>query len=177
MPISNLLAGLVAYAVSVALSLLLVFATYRLNTLLTSRIDEERLLLAGHRSIAISLGAVVLCQALLLRHAVFPTMAVVRDLFVKPVSLGTAAWVLGHCLLFFLIIGLLAVGSVVMAVWLFSKMTRSIPEQEEIVKDNLAVAILFAFVLLAITAILNEGLEDLARSIIPYAESGLLQIR
>ena len=106
-----------------------------------------------------------------------PTMAVVRDLFVKPVSLATALWVLGHCLLFFLIIGLLAVGSVVMAVWLFSKMTRSIPEQEEIVKDNLAVAILFAFVLLAITAILNEGLEDLARSIIPYAESGLLQIR
>lgn len=177
MPISNLVAGLVAYAVAMALSVLLVFATYRLNTLVTSRIDEERLLLSGHRSIAIALGTVVLCQALLLRHAVFPTMAVVRDLFVKPVSLAAAAWVMAHTLLFFLIIGLLAVGSVVIAVWLFSRITRSIPEQEEILKDNLAVAILFAFVLLAITAIVNEGLEDLARSIIPYAESGMLQIR
>jgi hypothetical protein len=62
MEISSLVAGLVAYAVSVVASVLLVFVTYRMNTLVTSRIDEERLLLSGHRSIAVALGSVVLSQ-------------------------------------------------------------------------------------------------------------------
>jgi uncharacterized membrane protein YjfL (UPF0719 family) len=177
MDLMSLLAGLVAFAASVAAAALLVFVTYRVNTLLTSRIDEERLLLAGNRSIAIALGSIVFGQAVLLRHAVFPTMVVVRDLFVRPVTPGAAAWVLGHCLLFFLIISALSIGSVALAGWLFSKMTRSIPEREEILKDNLAVAILFAFVVLGITLIVNEGLEDLSRSIIPYAQTGVLHLQ
>lgn len=176
MDLSSLVAGLVAYAVSVLASVVLVFLTYRVNTFLTSKIDEEKLLLAGNRSTAIALGAIVLGQAVLLRHAVFPTMAVIRDLFVKPFTFRGAAWVLGHCLAFFLIIGILSFGSVAIAGWLFSRMTRAIPEREEILKDNLAVAVFFAFVVLGITAIVNEGLEDLSRSIIPYGETGVLRV-
>lgn len=176
MDLSSLVAGLLAFFVAVLAAILLVFVTYRINTLLTSKIDEERLLLAGNRSTAVALGAIVLGQALLLRHAVFPTMAVVRDLFVKPVSWTAAAWVLGHCLAFFLIIGVLSLGSVALGGWLFSRMTRAIPEREEILKDNLAVALFFAFVILGITAIVNEGLEDLSRSIIPYGETGILRV-
>lgn len=47
MDLSSLVAGLVAYAVSVLASVVLVFLTYRVNTFLTSKIDEEKLLLAG----------------------------------------------------------------------------------------------------------------------------------
>ena len=98
MDLSSFAAGLVAYAVSVLAAVVLVFVTYRLNTFLTSRIDEERLLLSGNRSVAIGLGAILLSQAILMRHAVFPTMVVIRDLFLRPVSWGASAWVLGHCL-------------------------------------------------------------------------------
>jgi uncharacterized membrane protein YjfL (UPF0719 family) len=55
-------------------------------------------------------------------------------------------------------------------------MTGALPEHEEILKDNVAVAIFFAFVVLGIALIVNEGLADLARSIIPFAESGVLRI-
>ena len=108
-------AGLVAFGVSVLAAVLLVFVTYRFNTVLTRKLDEERLLLSGNRSVAV-------------------------------------------------------------ASWLFARMTRSLPEHDEILKDNLAVAIFFAFVMLGITLIVNEGLEDLSRSIIPWGESGILRI-
>ena len=169
-------AGLVAFGVSVLAAVLLVFVTYRFNTVLTRKLDEERLLLSGNRSVAVALGSVILCQAVLLRHAVFPTMAVIRDLFLKPVTPSAAVWALGHALLFFVIIGMLSLGSVAVASWLFARMTRSLPEHDEILKDNLAVAIFFAFVMLGITLIVNEGLEDLSRSIIPWGESGILRI-
>ncbi len=70
----------------------------------------------------------------------------------------------------------MAIGSVWLAGWLFTRMTGDIPEQEEILRDNVAVAIFYAFVLLAITVILNEGIEDLARSIIPYGRSGIVRL-
>lgn len=176
MEISTLVAGMIAYLVAVIMSVLLIFVTYRINTILTSKVDEERYLLSGNRSVAIALGAVVLSQAILLRHAVFPTMTVIRELFLRPVTFSAGMWVLAYCLLFFLIIGILSFGSVWLSGWLFTRMTRSIPEHDEILKDNVAIAIFFAFVLIGITLILNEGLEDLSRSLIPYTERGILRL-
>lgn len=173
--LSSILAGLVAYAVAACAAVLLVFVTFRLNTLISQR-EEERLLLGGHRSIAIALGATMLSQAFLLRHAVFPVMAVVRDLFLERVSVAELLWVIGQCFLFFVVIGILSFGSVWLAGWLFTRMTGSLPEHEEILKDNVAVAIFYGFVLLAITAILNEGIEDLSRSLIPYGRSGVIRL-
>lgn len=176
MELATVLAGIMAYAVSLLASILLVFFTYRLNTLLVSKIDEERFLLSGNRSVAIALGSTILCQAILLRHAVFPTMVVIRDLFLRPASLAMTAWVLAHCVIFFVIVAAFSIGSVIVSSWLFTKMTRAIPEREEIQKDNLAIAILFAFVLMAITLIVNEGMDDLSRSIIPYPKTGMIRL-
>ena len=173
--LSAMIAGILAYGVSVAAAVVLVFLIYRINTRLTT-INEQKMLLEGHRSVAICLGAVVMCQAFLLRHAVFPIMAVVRDLFLAPVSLKAALWVVAQCALFFLVIAGLAFISVALGAWFFARMTGDLPEHEEIVKDNIAVAIFFAFVLFGITAIVNEGIEDLSRSLIPYGRTGILRI-
>jgi uncharacterized membrane protein YjfL (UPF0719 family) len=172
---SAVLAGLVAYAVAVLASSTLVFLSYRLNMLVT-RNQAEDLMRSGHCSSAIALGSVLLGQALLVRHAVFPVMMVVRDLFLVSAGFGHTLIVLGQCALFSTIIGLLSVVSVVVAVWLFTKLTGRVQEVEEIRKNNLAVAILFAFCVLAITLIVNEGMEDLARSLVPYASTRVLRL-
>jgi uncharacterized membrane protein YjfL (UPF0719 family) len=174
--LSAIAAGLVAYALSVLAAVLVVFVLYRLNTLLTSRIEEQRLLAGGHRSIAISLGAVIVCQAFLMRHAVFPVMEIVRDLFLRPPSARAAMVVLLQSAVFVTVIAALAWGSVAIAAWLFAKMTGELPEHDEILKDNVAVAIFFACVLVAITAIVNEGIEDLSRSLVPYGASGVIRL-
>ena len=173
--VSVLLAGLVAYGVAVLAATLLVFATYRVNSFLTQHHAED-LLLAGHRSSAVALGSVMLSQAILVRHAVFPVMTVVRDLFLAPPGATRALIVVVQCLLFFVIIGVLSVLSVVVAVWLFTRLTGRVPEQDEIRKDNVAVAVFFAFAVLAITLILNEGMEDLSRSLIPYGSTRVIRI-
>ncbi|HEY0512589.1 MAG TPA: DUF350 domain-containing protein [Thermoanaerobaculia bacterium] len=172
----SILAGLLACGVAVFAGTTLVFIVFRLNTMLRHREEQERLLLSGHRSIAIALGATILSQALLLRHVVFPVMAVMRDLFLERASLFTLFTVAGQCGIFFLVIGAVSIGSVWVAGWLFDRMTGSLPEQSEILRDNVAVAIFYAFVLLAITVILNEGIEDLSRSLIPYGRAGVVRL-
>jgi uncharacterized membrane protein YjfL (UPF0719 family) len=172
----SILAGLLACGVAVFVSTALVFLTFRLNTMLRRREEQERLLLSGNRSIAIALGATILSQALLLRHVVFPVMAVMRDLFLQRASLFTVFAVAGQCGVFFAVIGAVSIVSVWLAGWLFTRMTGDLPEQQEILRDNVAVAIFYGFVLLAITVILNEGIEDLARSLIPYGRTGVVRL-
>ncbi len=176
MDVPSLFAGLIAYAVSLFFAIVLVFLLYRLNTFLTNKTDEEQYLIARNRSVAVTLGSIVLSQAILLRHAVFPTMTVVREMFLRPFSWGSVSWTLFQCFLFFIVISVLSCSSVIIAVWFFTKMTGAIQEQEEIRKDNLAMAIFFSFVILSITLIVNEGLEDFSRSIIPYSTRGILTI-
>ena len=153
----SLLAGLLACAVAVLVSTALIFVTFRLNSMIRRRGEQSRLLLAGHRSIAIALGARILSQAILMRHAVFPVMAVIRDLFVEHASFSTILTVAFQCAVFFVIIGAVSIGSVCLADWLFNWLTGELPEHEEIFKDNMAVAIFFAFVLLAIPPTLRGG--------------------
>jgi len=175
--LASIAAGVVAYGVSAGLALVLVFGTFRLHAkFLAWKQDGEAMLLAGHRSLAIVLGASILSQAILLRHAVFPTMTVVRDLFLSRPTAGDVGRVLALGAGFWIVVAVASTGSVLLATWLFTRMTGRLPEQEEILKDNLAVAIFYAFVLLAITAVLNEGIEDLSRSLIPYGPSGVVRL-
>jgi uncharacterized membrane protein YjfL (UPF0719 family) len=171
-----ILAGLIAYGVSVLLATGLVFVTFRLNARLFAR-DGEQLLRGGHRSAAIAFGAILLAQAVLMRHAVFPVMVVLRELFLEPPSALAVLLALLRASLFVACVAAVSVGSVLISGWLFTRLTGALQEKEEIASDNLAVAIFFAFALLAVTLVLNEGMEDLARSLIPYGRSGVLRLR
>jgi hypothetical protein len=65
---------------------------------------------------------------------------------------------------------------VALAGWLFVRMTGPLPETEEMLRDNVAVAIFYACVVLAVTVLVNEGLEDLSRSLIPHARTGVIHL-
>jgi uncharacterized membrane protein YjfL (UPF0719 family) len=169
-------AGMVAYGVAIVTAALLVFLVFRANAFITREVDEEGLLRGGHRSIAISLGAILLSQAVLLRHAVNPVMVMVRELFLEPPTLGEALVTAARCAGVVSLLTVVAFGSTALAAFLFTRMTRGLDEHAEIHRDNVAVAIFHAFVLLAITAVLNEGMEDLSRSLVPFGGRGVLTL-
>lgn len=169
-------AGLAAYGVAAVTAALLVFVVYRANAFITREVDEEALLRSGHRSTAISFGAILLCQAILMRHAVQPVMVMVRELFLDRPTVREALGTALRCTGVVSLLTLVAFGSTALAAFLFTRMTRGLDEHAEIRRDNVAVAIFHAFVLLAITAVLNEGMEDLARSLVPFGSRGVLTL-
>ena len=75
--------------------------------------------------------------------------------------------------LLFLVIALLSVLSIWLAGAFFNFLTGEMNELEEIEKGNIAVALLFAFVLFAVTMLLNQGIEEVARALVPYSMSGV----
>jgi hypothetical protein len=187
-----LLAGFAAYFVSLVASTALVLLFLRLNVRLFPKQNVLKLFHwdpssgepAPSPAPAIALGAATLSQAYLLRHVVFVIMTLVRDFLVErgdslltggaPAS--SVLKLLAQSLLFLVILCILSVLSIWIAGGLFNVMTGELKEMQEILAGNLAVAVLFAFVLFAITAILDQGIEDIARALIPYSRSGVVRL-
>lgn len=194
----GLLAGFMAYAISIGGSAVLVLLFFRVNlglarakneatgkeNLKSKRKEIARLLrrdrdpndppLSSAPSIA--LGTATLCQAILLRHGVFPAMSVVRDLFLSGISMASLWRGLVQCGFILVAIAAVSVLSIWLAGTIFTKMTGDLDEWAEIRAGNVPVAIFFAFILFSITLILNEGIEDLSSTLIPYGRSGVIRI-
>ncbi len=169
---TNVLTGLLALALATGLSVVMVFGVFRLDLWLTRWMDEQALLTEGNRSVAVVLGSMLVCQAMLLRHGVTPVMSMVRTAFVQPVGAVPLWQVVASALLILVVMTIATVLALGLALVLFTWMTRGIAERAEILRDNLAVAIFLGAVLIAITLMLDPGMADLARALIPTPESG-----
>ena len=168
----NVLTGLLALFLSTGLAVVLVFGVFRLDLWLTRRIDERALLAQGNRSVAIVLGSILICQAMLLRHGLLPVMSMVRSAFVGPAADVSALHLIVSAVLLLVVVSVASVLAVGLSLLLFTRMTRGIAEREEIMRDNVAVALFLAAVLIGTTLIVDQGMEDLARSLIPTPDSG-----
>lgn len=170
----NIYAGLTAFSVALVLGAgPLVFVLFKF-TIGLSRVDEEKALRAGNRAVAINLGAMLICQAILIRHAVPAVMEVIRTLFVYQLPAEEAWGLIRRSALFATFIIALSFLSVGIAGRIFTLLTRKLEEEKEIVSNNVAVALFYAMVLFAITLVLNEGMDDLSRSFVPYGRTGIL---
>jgi uncharacterized membrane protein YjfL (UPF0719 family) len=172
-----IVAGSLAYCVAIVLGAgPLAYAAYLLDKTLTQKIDEDSELKRGNRAIAIELGTTIFCQALLVPHAVFAAMAVVRSLFVEELEGSAIAWIIFRSGLCIAIIVILAMGSVHFCGWVFKKFMRHMDVAGAIQRGNIAMATFFALVLLSMALVLNEGMEDFSRSLIPYGRAGIVEL-
>jgi hypothetical protein len=171
----NLGAGVAAYLVAMAFALgPLVYLAHRFDLALTRKVDEEALLAQRRRSVGIRVGAVLVCQAVLIRHAVPAAMDVLRTPFAYEVPGTETLAMIGRSALFTGFIVVVALSSLKVAGGLFFRLTKIDEDKEIFENDNVAVAIYYALVLFAITLVLNEGMHELARSFVPFGRTGEL---
>ncbi|MBN2108954.1 MAG: hypothetical protein JW832_16125 [Deltaproteobacteria bacterium] len=176
----SVLAGGIAITIAAFLSILLLFVMYRIDSCivrLTYGIDEVANLKGGNMALGIVLGSVILSQALLFRHALVPVMTVIRMAFINPHGQMQIAWVAAYALLIIAIMGILSIVVVGMILWLFAHINTAIREQDEVLAGNTAVAVFLALVIIGATIIIDQGMEDLAMSLVPRAERGIIPIR
>jgi hypothetical protein len=180
-----LLAGALGYIVSIAASTAMVLLFVRLNTRMLPGGKVTQLCVhMVSPAPAIALGAATLSQAYLLRHAVFVIMSLVQDflishgndVFAGDFPGGPLARLVALSVVLLTVLSILSVISIWLATVFFNRMTGEVDEMKEIESGNVSFAILYAFVLFAITVILNEGIEDFSRALVPYGGSGAVRL-
>ena len=175
MSMQQVIFGLLNFFVSVFTSFILIFGSYRLFLLITPRFDEERQLKKKNVSIGIVLGGIFLGEAIIVREAIYPVMAVIQ-IFVLGEEHSAANFfkMLGFSVGYVLLSGLLALASIMFSLWAFNKMTPRLNELEEIKDNNVAIALFVALFILAICLLMSSGVSGLTRALIPFPDIGTM---
>ena len=169
--------GLIEFLISIFISFILIFGSYRLFLALTPKIDEERQLKEGNTSVGLILGSTIIGEAIVVKQAIYPVMAVIQ-IFVlgQDRNVGNFMKMVGFSVGYVLLAGLLALASILFSFWVFHKMTPRIHQYEEIKNNNIAVALFMAFFIVAICFLISSGVAGLVRALIPFPEVGSIPI-
>ena len=170
--------GLLEFFVSVLISFILIFGSYRIILVLTRRIDEERQLKKKNVSVGIVLGSIFIGEALVVKQALYPVMAVIQ-LFIlgQEKDAGSFLEVLLYAFGYVFLAGILAILCILFGFWLFNRLTPNIDTYQEIQDNNLAVAALMALFIVGICLLMSAGVSGLVRALIPFPEIGSLPLK
>jgi len=170
--------GLLEFLVSVLISFILIFGSYRIVLILTGRIDEEKQLKKKNVSVGILLGSIFIGEALVVKQALYPVMAVIQ-LFVlgQERDAGSFAEVLLYGFGYVVLAGILAILCILFGFWLFNRLTPKLDTYQEIMDNNLAVAVLMALFIVGICLLMSAGVSGLVRALIPFPQVGSIPLK
>lgn len=177
MSAQQIIFGLLEFLVSVLISFILIFGSYRLFLILTPRFDEEHQLKKKNISVGIILGSVLLGEAIVVKQAIYPVMAVIQ-IFVlgEEKNILGLLKMLGLSVGYVILAGVLAIICILFSLWLFNRLTPGINQYEEIKNDNTAVALFMALLIIGICFLISAGVSGLTRALIPFPEVGSIPL-
>ena len=170
--------GLLEFLVSILISFILIFGSYRIILVLTRRADEEKQLKKKNVSIGIMLGSIFIGEALVVKQALYPVMAVIQ-LFVlgEKKDVGSFMEVLLYGFGYVFLAGILAILCILFSFWLFNRLTPKIDTYREIEENNLAVGVLMALFIVGVCLLMSAGVSGLVRALIPFPEVGSIPLK
>lgn len=159
---SYLLFGLAQLVVAVLLGAIAAYLGIVLFDRATKNIDEWAELKKGNLAVGIVLAAIVVAVAWILRPALrLPIARWDIGVYRAIVALGVQVLQLAVSLV-------LSVLSILFSLWLFDRLTTRLDEWAELKQGNLAVAALFAGVIIAVALLVGVVMEELFELVTPY---------
>ena len=155
---------------SLAFAMGSVYLGLKLFDKLTDDIDEMAELKKGNVAVAILLGAIIFSIANVVEGGVTALMSSISPDLSVPVM--AAAFVIGLANLIISLI--LAVFTIYVALSILDKITVGIDEFKELKKGNVAVAIIMAAVLFAVSFVIRGAVASMASSLSPQSVAAAL---
>ena len=178
MSLHQVLFGTFELLISILVSFVLIFATYRAILALTKRFDEETQLKQGNAAVGVVLGGILIGEVIIVRQALYPVMAVLQIFAMEgDRSFGAFLELIGLSIGYIFLAGILAVLCILFSLWLFDRMTPGIDEIEEIKTGNIAVAVFMAMLIIAVSILISSGVSGLTRALVPFPDIGAVPIQ
>jgi uncharacterized membrane protein YjfL (UPF0719 family) len=150
MAIGVIVVTVVQFALAIVLAAIAAYLGVWLYERATRGIDEWQALLEGNAAVGVTLGAVVLALAIILRPAISVGTVALEGRLTPDVSATLLPLLLLALMLTRIVLGLaLGVAAILFAIWLFTRLTRGLDEMAELAQGNVGVAALLAGVILA----------------------------
>lgn len=166
-----LLYGLVYTLIALIFGTLILFLLFKLFNALTRNIDDMREIRQNNVAVALVNSAVVFSVALFVSESVMSAMEAFKNniiVFGSELTSLQKFKTFGIMFAHFLIASVLSFFVLWLSMRIFVGLTRSVDEFAEIKKNNHAVGILLAVVIISMTIIIKPGVGKLLKGIIHY---------
>lgn len=174
---TRLVISLAEFALSLGLSIFVVFWSYKSFVHANDAYDAEAEIRKGNNAVAILIAALTFSAALVMRETVYPVVSILSLGLTgsEEASHGVVtllAYAAGHLVLGFL----LSVGTVQVALKTFSRLNRGHDEDKEIGRGNTAMAVIMASVVVIVAMFMQQGVGSVTKSLIPQPKLGTLRL-
>lgn len=178
MGMQQVIFGFLEFFISVLVSFILIFGSYRLLLVLTPRFDEEHQLRKKNASTGVVLGSILLGEAIIVKQVIYPVMAVFQIFILgQEKKVSNLLKMIGYAIGYIFIAGILAIFCILFSFWLFNRMTPRIDQYEEIKNNNIAVALFMAFFVVSICLLMSAGVSGLTKALVPFPDVGSISLK
>ena len=172
----GLVSGVVQLVVSLLLGLLVAIISFRSFTRMHKEIDEMEALRENNVSMAVVLASMVIGTGMVVVQALEPVISVMQTTLYNGLTLWTALASLGMTVGFLLVVLFIAIVGIGIATKVFLWLTDEIDELAEIKRNNMAVAITLAAVIILMSMFLAHGSQTFLSSLVPYPAIESIQV-
>jgi uncharacterized membrane protein YjfL (UPF0719 family) len=162
------LISLAQLAVSIILAAIAAYLGIWLFERATRHIDEWKEIRQGNLAIGLTLAAVVVGLAIILRPAVAGALPTVGGRLSPDLAAGVLPMYVLLIILVRALLGLvLGIAAILFAIWLFLHLTNELDEMGELSKGNTAVATMLAGVIIAIALLVSPVVTGITDWLLP----------
>jgi uncharacterized membrane protein YjfL (UPF0719 family) len=162
------LISIIQFAVSVLLAATAAYLGIWLFQRATQQIDEWKEIQNGNPAIGLTLAAVVVGLAIILRPAVASALPAISGRYVPDLTPSSLPIYVLLLILVRAVLGLvLGVAAILFAIWLFLRLTQEVDEMDELSKGNLAVAAMLTGVIIATALLVSPVVTGITDRLLP----------
>jgi len=172
-----LITGIVQIFLSLLIAVLLVYFSSIIFRKMISGINETEELKKNNVAVAILNGSIVLALILIVKKSIESAITIFGNILRNPDAvlssyIQSALIMLGHILLG----GIIAFTSIYAALQIFIWLTKDLDELKEIKENNTAVGILLGIIIVSMALLLQQGVDTVLNSLIPFPQVSLIDI-
>jgi len=172
-----LITGIVQIFLSLLIAIVLIYFSSKIFRRLISGINETEELKKNNVAVAILNGSIVLALILVVKKSIESAITIFGNILRNPNAvlssyIQSALIMLGHILLG----GIIAFSSIYAALQIFIWLTKDLDELKEIKENNTAVGILLGIIIVSIALLLQQGVDTVLNSLIPFPPVSLIDI-
>ena len=172
-----LITGIVQIFLSLLIATVLVYFSSKIFRRLISGINEIEELKKNNVAVAILNGSIVLALILVVKKSIESAITIFGNILRNPNAvlssyIQSALIMLGHILLG----GIIAFTSIYAALQIFIWLTKDLDELKEIKENNTAVGILLGIIIVSMALLLQQGVDTVLNSLIPFPPVSLIDI-
>ena len=173
----RVLASLFEFALTVVMSGLVIYATYRIFIKANPDFDMEAQIKKGNIATGLLVATILVCASVFVQKGMESVTGMVRLYLVAPASAPLPVWQLLAVSLGHLTLSLfLAVVTISLTLRLFGRCTSHLQNGKELEKGNIAIGILLSSVVIVATLYVAQGVGSLSRALVPQPSIGRIQV-